>query len=157
MTVAPIETEDLAWVLPLNRAHETELSPLTEAGLGDLIASAAYARQADRGAFLIAFDEGAAYESPNFLWHRERFDRFLYVDRIAVAPTHRRRGLAAKLYEDLFAFAAESGSPRVVCEVNSDPPNPASDAFHERMGFVEVGVAFLADRGKTVRYFSREL
>ena len=31
------------------------------------------------------------------------------------------------------------------------PPNPASDAFHERLGFVEVGQARLRN-GKFVRY-----
>lgn len=155
--IRPITGEDLPWVHPLNRAHETELSPLSPEGLAALVAEATYARQADLGAFLIAFDQDAAYDSPNFLWHRERFDRFLYVDRVAVAETHRRRGLAARLYEDLFAFAAERGAPWVVCEVNSEPPNPASDAFHARMGFAEVGTAFLEDRGKRVRYFAREV
>jgi predicted GNAT superfamily acetyltransferase len=40
----------------------------------------------------------------------------------------------------------------VCCEVNSDPPNPLSDAFHAALGFREVGRAFLPDRGKSVRY-----
>jgi hypothetical protein len=41
------------------------------------------------------------------------------------------------------------------CEVNSDPPNPASDAFHERLGFAEVGRAALPGGTKLVRYLSR--
>jgi uncharacterized protein len=44
----------------------------------------------------------------------------------------------------------------VGCEINLLPPNPASDAFHARMGFVEVGAAQLAN-GKTVRYLERAL
>ena len=40
---------------------------------------------------------------------------------------------------------------------NTDPPNPGSDAFHARLGFHEVGRAFLADRGKSVRYLEREV
>ena len=42
--------------------------------------------------------------------------------------------------------------PILCCEVNIDPPNPVSDAFHAFFGFVEVGWAFLPDRGKSVRY-----
>ncbi len=153
--IAPICVADHGWVHALNKAHEVELSPLTPAGLAMLLTGATYARQIDGGAMLIAFDQSAAYDSPNFLWHRARFDRFLYVDRVAVAATHRRRGLAAQLYADLIAFAAARGDQRVVCEVNADPPNPASDAFHAALGFEPVGEAFLPDRGKTVRYLAR--
>jgi hypothetical protein len=45
----------------------------------------------------------------------------------------------------------------VVCEVNADPPNPASDAFHAALGFAAVGSAANHGGGKTVRYFCREL
>jgi predicted GNAT superfamily acetyltransferase len=41
--------------------------------------------------------------------------------------------------------------------VNYEPPNPASEAFHTRLGFVEVGRATLPDRGKSVRYLKRDL
>ena len=154
--IADIGPGDYGWLHALNKANEVELSPLTEAGVAALVAAATYARQTESGAFLIAFDQDGDYDSPNFLWFRERYDRFLYVDRIAVAETHRRRGLAAALYDDLFAFAATRGEARIVCEVNSDPPNPGSDAFHAARGFVVVGEARLEDRGKSVRYLAKE-
>ena len=154
--IEPIGPDDIAWAHALNKANEVELSPLTPQGVEALVAASTYARRADSGAFLIAFDQDSDYDSPNFLWFRERYERFLYVDRIAVAETHRRRGLAGALYDDLFAFAAERGEARIVCEVNSDPPNPGSDAFHAARGFVVVGEAHLADRGKSVRYLAKE-
>ena len=156
MTPQPVTEADLDWVLALNRAHEAELSPLDRGGLAHLVDEAAYAKTLAGGAFLIAFAPAADYDSPNFLWFRDRYESFLYIDRIAVAATHRRQGLAAALYQDLFADAAARGFPRVVCEVNADPPNPGSDAFHAAQGFAEVGAATLAGRGKTVRYFARE-
>ena len=69
----------------------------------------------------------------------------------------RKRGLANRLYEDLFRNAAAAGHDLVVCEVNSDPPNPASDAFHAALGFVEVGHAAIHGGAKTVRYLARSL
>ena len=60
-------------------------------------------------------------------------------------------------YDDLFRFASENGHDVIVCEVNSDSPNPASDAFHQALGFSEMGDAHLEDRGKTVRYLRRAL
>jgi predicted GNAT superfamily acetyltransferase len=32
-----------------------------------------------------------------------------------------------------------SGLREVTCEVNLEPPNPRSLAFHDRLGFVQVG------------------
>ncbi|KAF0099282.1 MAG: N-acetyltransferase GCN5 [Rhodospirillaceae bacterium] len=105
----------------------------------------------------MAFDQDADYDSPNYLWFRERHRRFVYVDRIVVAPAMRKRGLASRLYEDLLRVAKDAGHDRVVCEVNSDPPNPASDAFHAAFGFVEVGHASIHGGAKTVRYLARPL
>lgn len=105
----------------------------------------------------MAFDQGADYDSPNYLWFRERYPRFVYVDRIVVDPAMRKRGLAQLLYKDLFLRVAEAGHTLIVCEVNSDPPNPASDAFHEALGFAEVGHAVLHGGAKTVRYLARSL
>ena len=71
-----------------------------------------------------------------------------------VASSARGRGLARKLYDDLFKQALEAGHERVVCEVNTQPPNPGSDAFHAALGFVEVGTATVYDGNRTVRYLS---
>jgi predicted GNAT superfamily acetyltransferase len=79
------------------------------------------------------------------------------VDRIVVAASARGRGCARRLYHDLFAHALRAGHERVVCEVNSNPPNPESDAFHASLGFVEVGAASVYGGSKTVRYLLRTL
>ena len=114
-------------------------------------------RIGDLDAFLLAFDQDARYDSPNFLWFCARYPRFVYVDRIVVASSARGRGCARRLYGDLFEHAAEAGHKRVVCEVNTGPPNPASDAFHAALGFVEVGTASVYDGSRTVRYLSHAL
>jgi hypothetical protein len=150
--------DDLDWVLALNHLHEVELSPLSRGGLSELVANAAYCRVVDnRAAYLIAFDQDGDYHSPNFLWFKDRLRRFIYVDRVTVSEQNRGRGLARLLYEDLFQFASRDGHDVIVCEVNSEPPNPASDAFHLTMAFTEMGNARLEDRGKTVRYLRRDL
>jgi hypothetical protein len=144
-----------AALLALNNAHAQELSWLEPERLQHLVRESFYARRiGDLDAFLIAFDQDARYDSPNFLWFRERYPRFVYVDRIAVAASARGRGYARKLYEDLFARAVNGGHLHVVCEVNSSPPNPESDAFHEALGFTEVGSAAIHGGAKTVRYLA---
>lgn len=156
--IEPITPAAEAAVLALNNEHAEELSWLEAPRLSELVTRAFYARRiGDLEAFLLAFDQDADYDSPNFLWFRTRYPRFVYVDRIAVAASARGRGHARKLYEDLFATAKAAGFAIVVCEVNAEPPNPASDAFHAALGFQEVGQARIHGGKKTVRYFARPL
>jgi len=147
-------------ILALNAAHEEETSPLDRSRLRSLLAEAFHLGLKGPGgsqAFLLALDQNADYDSPNFLWFQRHFDTFVYVDRVIVTKAHRGRGLARSLYEDLFARALAAGHQRVACEVNESPPNPGSDAFHGALGFEVVGRAELAGRGKSVRYLLKTL
>jgi hypothetical protein len=144
-------------LLALNNTHARELSWLGPERLCHLIGEAFYARRiGDLDAFLLALNQDANYDSPNFLWFRERYTRFVYVDRIVVAASARGRGCARRLYQDLFEQSRRAGHERVVREVNSDPPNPESDAFHAALGFVEVGSASIHGGTKTVRYLAHQ-
>jgi predicted GNAT superfamily acetyltransferase len=159
--VRSLEALDMPAVLALNNAHAAELGAVDPEKLRRLVAFAALATavgpSGDPDAFLLAFDERTPAQGPNHAWFLGRHARFLYVDRVCVRERARRRGLARALYDDVIAAAARRGAPLVCCEVNVDPPNPGSDAFHEALGFVEVGRAFLPDRGKTVRYLERRV
>jgi hypothetical protein len=142
-------------ILALNLESEALLSPMDARRLAQLDAQAAYHRVAvDEAArvvaFLLAFREGAGYDSPNYLWFAERYPRFLYVDRIAVAESHHGRGIGALLYRDLFDFARAQGVDTVACEFYSKPLNAASQAFHARFGFREVGTQWLPEARKQV-------
>jgi len=157
---ADIEREEAlaGALLTLNNAHAQELSWLEAERLQYLVREAFVARRiGNLDAFLLAFDQDARYDSPNFIWFRARYPRFVYVDRIVVAPSARGRGCARRLYHDLFEHAARAGHDRVVCEVNKMPPNAASDAFHAALGFVEVGTASVHGGSRTVRYLSQTL
>jgi hypothetical protein len=163
--LAPIAVVDLMGsgalgnaLLALNNAHAVELSWLEPDRLRRLVAEAFLAKRiGDAEALLLALDQDADYDSPNFLWFRSRYRRFVYVDRIVVASHARGRGHARRLYLDLFEHALQAGHDRVVCEVNSSPPNPASDAFHADLGFTQVGTGALDGGGKTVSYLARQL
>jgi predicted GNAT superfamily acetyltransferase len=106
-------------------------------------------------AFLLAFEQSDDYDGGHFLWFRGRFGRFIYVDRVVVAAPYRRRGLGRLLYADLFRRAEQRGHTHIVCEVNAEPPNPISDAFHAAQGFEEVGTAAIDGGAKIVRYLLR--
>ncbi len=140
----------------LNNEHAQELSFADATRFSHLVANAFFAAEIGTEAFIIAFDQDADYDSPNFLWFRQRFSNFVYVDRVVTAQAARGRGYAAGLYNALFAAARAAGHEHVTCEINADPPNPGSEAFHAKFGFQEIGSALLPN-GKTVRYYERRL
>ena len=145
-------------LLELNNRHAVELSALDAEGFKSLISQAFVAWSVAGGrALLIALDQGAHYDSPNFQWFRQRFERFVYVDRVVVGSQAQGLGIARHFYEGLFELARAAGHGQIVCEVNIDPPNPASEAFHARLGFAEVGVGLIHGGAKSVRYMSRPL
>ena len=151
----PISDSIVPNILALNNAHSVELSWLDVDRLKSLLRQAFYARMiGSADAFLLAFDQGASYAAP-YMWFRQRYTRFVYVDRVVVSPSMRGRGYARLLYTDLFEQARRAAHHIVVCEVNSDPPNPASDAFHAALEFQEVGQATIHEGSKTVRYLAR--
>lgn len=158
LAIETIGRADEPAVLALNNDHAAELSWLDAPELSRLIGEAFHARRiGSLEAFLLTFDQDADYHSPNFLWFQQRYPRFVYIDRVVVANHARGKGLARTLYHDLFEAARMASHEIVACEVNAEPPNPASDAFHAVLGFNEVGAASIHDGKKTVRYFAKRL
>ena len=135
--------EDLTAVLQLNESEVPHVGRINLGNMQDFLAKAIYFRVACNAdgqviAFLIGLDPDTDYHSPNFLWFCDHYENFAYVDRIAVATTARRQGVAEALYAD-FADATRDWSQHLCCEVNSRPENPVSMAFHQRLGFRQVG------------------
>ena len=155
--IRALRPEDLPPLLALNNAHATELSWQDPGAFGRLLHAASFVRVAcDGEALLVAMGEHAAYQGLHFRWFKARYDRFLYIDRVVVALDRRGRGVAGALYAALAAHAEAQGCPRLCCEVNTRPPNPASMRFHAAQGFENAGSSVMSDSGKTVAYLVRE-
>jgi predicted GNAT superfamily acetyltransferase len=160
-------------LLALNNAHAVQLSMLTLTELEQLIRASFHSAAINEAdALLIAFDQSSHYDNENLRWFHAYFEKkypaesnepskndrkFVYVDRVVTSPAARGRGYARALYRDLFQRAKTAGHTRIVCEVNLDPPNPISDAFHATLGFSEIGRAIIRNGAKTVRYLLRPL
>jgi ribosomal-protein-alanine N-acetyltransferase len=59
------------------------------------------------------------------------------LQRIAVAPAYRRRGLASALLAEVESVALAAGGARLLLEVRDD--NATATAFYESRGFAELG------------------
>lgn len=143
---------DTADVLALNLESEWALSPLDEAKLQRAAEATELGLvcevEGKVAGFTFVYAPGSTYESPYFAWFSQRYDDFLYLDRIAVSTAFRRRGIASVMYDEVEAAAVPHG--RLVCEVFSRPPNTASLEFHRARGYAEVGHLEAADGRETV-------
>jgi uncharacterized protein len=153
--------KDFPAILELNAASVHFLSPLDAAKLRRLHAQAAYHRvvelQGRVVAFLLAFRQGAPYDSPNYLWFTQHYPVFLYIDRVVVDHAARGLGLGIQLYDDILAFAKHAGIARLTCEFDLDPPNPVSARFHQRYAFREVGRQWVGAGKKQVSLQARDI
>jgi predicted GNAT superfamily acetyltransferase len=133
---------DYPAVQALNDAAVPAVTPATVEHIARIAAVTAYFRVAvengEIAGFLTAMTPDSAYWSPNFRWFADRYDSFVYVDRIVVDPSRWRGGIGGRFYADIEAFARPLAS-RVTCEVNTRPRNDVSLNFHARCGFREVG------------------
>ena len=146
MPVRLLTPTDLDRVLAINDSGVPGVGPIESAALGHLVGESSIALVAtvddDNAAgevvagFCLVLSPGADYGSVNYRWFCERYDDFVYLDRVAIAPGFQGRGLGRALYDEVERRAA---APWFVLEVNLRPRNDGSLAFHDRLGFVEVG------------------
>lgn len=144
---------DAGAVLSLNAAWVRHLSPMDSVRLANLAAASSCYRVVEVDgqveAFILAFRKGADYDGAIFQLLSSRAEDFLYIDRIVVSENLRRKGIAARLYDEVVDSARRVEVDSVLCEVNVAPPNPESAHFHEHYGFREIG-RHTTGEGKTV-------
>ena len=160
--VRNIETADLARVLEINNANTPGVSELTMSELETDIENCLHALAIDNEhgevcAFCITFAPNAPDAGVNHQWFAERYESFVYLDRIAIDSNHQNRGLGALLYQTVEQHMLNSAEHSLLCcEVNLEPPNPGSLRFHQRIGFTEVG-QHLPQQGYLVSMLSKNL
>jgi uncharacterized protein len=141
-TIRAATAEDLPAVHALNAANVPQVGPLdehrTELFLGAAEAFWVATRGDDVVGLFVGLFAGHDYLSPNYQWFTTRWDQFAYVDRIAIAPDARGTGLADAIYDRWEEVAREANQPVLCAEVNLQPPNPRSLAFHRRRGLLPV-------------------
>jgi predicted GNAT superfamily acetyltransferase len=145
---------DIPQVAALNNEAYPAVTRLTEDELTALFAMCdvslvATSRDHRITAFLLSLGQGQPYESENYRWFEARGVRHQYIDRIVVSDSAKGTGVGRAFYESVFERARERGANEVTAEVNLEPPNPGSVAFHERLGFRQL--AEQDTKGGTIR------
>jgi len=143
ITIRDYRADDELWALALNNQAVPAVNGHTPETWAELVDLSHVIRIAEtpsgKAGFMILFTPGADYSSLNYRWFSAQYPSFLYVDRIVVDGSFRGSGVGRALYEDGITLSSEINAPVFTCEVNEEPPNPGSMAFHQRMGFEAVG------------------
>jgi hypothetical protein len=154
--IRQVAPKDFTQILRLNEQALPQVSPVDLDKLIWFTQVAPYFRVAEArnkvAGFLIAIAEDCAYPSQYFQWFCERYNRFIYIDRIIVADWARGNRIAWRLYEDVEQFAVSSAYP-LTADVYSQPPNEISLAFHEKYGFTVIGTQSVENGTKEVTKF----
>jgi predicted GNAT superfamily acetyltransferase len=142
--IRPIEPSDLDRILAINEANTPEVGSVDAERMRFIVGESPIALAVEVGetiaGFCLVLGSDSSYDSVNYRWFTERYDDFMYLDRVAFAESHRGQGLGTLLYAEVDRVMVELGGvDHLALEVNVDPPNAGSLRFHERLGFVEVG------------------
>ena len=160
LVIRDVREHELDSVLALNNAVGPRILPLDSAGVRWFFTHAEYFRIAEIdgviAGFLIALRETSSYSSPNFLWFRARYPKFLYIDRIVIAESYRRHGLGRIFYCDVTSYA-ELRVPLLTCEVFLEPRDDATVLFHGTYGVQEVGQQLMSGVGRPVSLLAKTL
>ena len=153
MDVRALGEDDVASMWAINEEGLPGTGQVTPQGMLQLLECSTlslgcFEDDALRG-FVVCLPPGTSYGSLNYAWFNQRFEAFLYVDRIAVSEHHRDQGVGSTLYRKVIAYANDRGIP-IAAEVNAEPPNPGSMRFHHRFGFAEVGALHHDEKSVTM-------
>ena len=150
----PLSLHDVPRMVEINEQGLPGTGKVTEEEMADLLSLSEFAmgleNQQGLAGFVLCLMPKTRYGSLNYKWFNERYDEFLYVDRVAVAEEARSGGLGSALYDAVAAHAERLACP-MTAEVRLRPPNPGSMRFHARPGFNQIGVFEQAAKAVTQR------
>ena len=145
-------------ILALNQENTPEVGSLSSIEyLRQLIQLSSYQfyviKEDEIIGFTICFKENSSYDSLNYKFFSDTESKFIYIDRIAIKDSFRRKGIGKSFYNYIEQIVIEEKIP-LCCEVNTIPLNQPSMQFHKKLGFKQVGQESFNDH--TVAYFIKK-
>ena len=105
--------------------------------------------------FLLVLPSGLEYDSLNYKWFSSRYEKFAYIDRIAISKNWRNKGMGKSLYTDLENTLKDYNL--IACEFNVIPLNLVSKQFHESLDYEIVGFQLTENGTKKVSLMAKKI
>ena len=142
--IRPIEPGDLDHILAINEANTPEVGSVDAERMRFIVAESPIALAVEVGdtiaGFCLVLGSDSTYDSVNYRWFTQRYDDFMYLDRVAVRglpPWPGARHAAVRGGRSRDGRTRRRGRSRTRGERR--PAERGITAFHARLGFVEVG------------------
>jgi len=154
-----ISRKDLSVIYTINQDNVPEvgfLQKILELELLIDLSSSTYILRSNNSieAFIILMRENNKYSSQNYAYFNSKYKSFLYIDRIAVKKSSRKKSLGSALYNEAIKQANVMKLP-LCCEVNKIPPNIISMQFHNKFNFKKVDLNVFEEGKKEVFYLEK--
>ena len=95
--IRDISRNDYDDIIRINESVVEHMNPINEERLEMLLGYSAYSKLAIiEGAivgFVLAMRENQLYNNDNYRWFSDRYDTFLYIDRVAIYPGFEGKGI----------------------------------------------------------------
>jgi len=131
-----MSASDLEMVWAINQENIPAVGEETVEVLASLHAMSSISLVAEVDSVVVGFcmvlSPHTTYRSPTYLYFCERYEDFIYLDRVAVTSDYQGAGVGAALYRKVEQMAEAS---LFALEVNIKPRNEGSLRFHTREGF----------------------
>jgi len=135
-SIRAMSASDLEMVWAINQENIPAVGEETVEVLASLHAMSSISLVAEVDSVVVGFcmvlSPHTTYRSPNYLYFCERYEDFIYLDRVAVTSDYQGAGVGAALYRKVEQMAEAS---LFALEVNIKPRNEGSLRFHTREGF----------------------
>ena len=135
-SIRPMSSSDIDVVWAINQENIPAVGEETVEVLSNLHAMSTISLVAEVDNVVVGFcmvlSPQTSYQSPNYLYFCERYEDFIYLDRVAVTSDYQGAGVGAALYRKVEQMAEAS---LFALEVNIKPRNEGSLRFHTREGF----------------------
>ena len=115
VNIHPLQPKDVPSLWRINEEGLPGVGKVSETAIADLLSLAELPLGAFDGSELVGFVlclvPGTRYACLNYAWFNEHYQKFLYVDRIAISQTHRNRQVGTQLYASVIEYANQRRWP----------------------------------------------
>jgi predicted GNAT superfamily acetyltransferase len=157
MLIRDLTPSDTDVIWDINQANTPALGDETLESMHEILlwSSIALGVEVDQQlvGFCLLLSPQQPYTSTNYRWFCDRYQDFIYLDRVGFSAAHQGQGYGAALYAEVERLTKAA---YFTLEVNLDPPNDGSIRFHQRLGFTEVGQQ-ITTSGKLVSLMAKKL